>query len=271
MALGHHHRLAVRAESTHPVSARAPWRTSSSVYPLPWPEGEELHELPRQVFVGRLGGIGLSVKPMHHRGVGQHGVGERAEISERQAAQFLVLRRHVRRDPHFLRGGGKVVVPQQRQLLMNGLLDRYHSEKPPSRQLSHLLRQLAIEFFAGDRTSSLPGAPEQGQRRHRRRSCAEVRLRVCAQRSVDVVRPIFGSHGVDLCTGRPEPGPAQNASSCDPPIGLAGHGITVPGFSCVLISLCWGFDVLAVDSGNGVAAVHVIVRAWASRSLAARH
>ena len=106
--------------------------------PVAMPEREELHELPRQVFVGRLGGTGLSVQPMHHRGVGQHGVSERAEIAERQAAQFMVLRRHVRGGCNLLGGGGKVVVPQQRQLLVNRLMDGYHAAQPPVRQLGHL-------------------------------------------------------------------------------------------------------------------------------------
>jgi hypothetical protein len=75
---------------------------------------EQLHELTGEVFVGGLGGIGLPVQPAQHRGVGQHRIGQGAEIAERERAQFLILRGHLRRHPNLLRRGGKVVVPQQR-------------------------------------------------------------------------------------------------------------------------------------------------------------
>ena len=185
MALGHQRWLAA---GPNDPAGQCPGTAAHVVFGIPVavPEREELHELPRQVLVGRLGGVGLSVQPMHHRGVGQHRVGQRTEIAQRQTAQFMVLRRHVRRDPHFLGRGGKVVVPQQRQLLMNRLMDRYHAAQPPMRQLGHLVGQLAIELFANRDAGSLSGAAQSGKRRHGCRPCAGVRLGVCNEGSIDV-------------------------------------------------------------------------------------
>jgi hypothetical protein len=66
------------------------------------PEREQLHELAGQVLIGRLGSVALAVQPPQHRRVGQHRVGQGAEVAEVQCAQLLILRGHVRRDPHLL-------------------------------------------------------------------------------------------------------------------------------------------------------------------------
>ncbi len=51
-----------------------------------------------------------------------------------QRAELLVLRAHVGGDAHLAGRGGEVVVPQQRQLLVDRLLDGHHAVDPPSRQ-----------------------------------------------------------------------------------------------------------------------------------------
>jgi hypothetical protein len=187
-------------------------------------EREQLHEFAGEVLVGGPGGIALAVKPPQHGRVGEHRIGQRSEIAELERAQLLVLGGHVRREVDLSGRGGKVVVPQQRQLLVDGLLNGCHPAQPPARQVRHLIGERTVIAHARCRrgASTRRGAGRT-QRRHRRRRCAGVRVGIAAQRLVEVRRPVSGSDRVDLYTGRPEPRSAQQAGSGDPSRRLSGH------------------------------------------------
>jgi hypothetical protein len=193
-------------------------------------EGEQFHEFAGEVFVGGLCRVGLPVEPTQHRGVGQHGVGEGAEIAQRKRPQFLVLCGHVSGDPDLLRGGGEVVVPQQCQLFVDRLSDGDHAAQPPVRQQILLLGQLLVVLLAGRlgrASGAFAGWARLVEGGHWGGDRARVGIGDGAQHGVDVRCPVPAERRVDLGPGYAKPGAPQRAGRSHPLRRLPSHALTV--------------------------------------------
>ena len=123
-----------------------------------------------------------------------------------ECAELLILRAHVGGDAHLAGRGGEVVVPQQRQLLVERLLDGDHAVDPPARQCGRLFGELAVVLLSR-RLGGLPTGPRRRglQLRHRGGQRAGVGVGICGQRTVEVRRQVLARHRVDLRTVAPKP------------------------------------------------------------------
>ncbi len=99
---------------------------------------EQLHELPGQVLVRRLGRVVVAVQPDQHGRVDDHGLRQWGERAERVPAEGLVLRQHQLRHLDLLGAGGEVPVPEPGQPLDRRLLGRHHPVQPPQAERTEL-------------------------------------------------------------------------------------------------------------------------------------
>ena len=202
----------------------------------PVAECEQLHELPREVLVGLLRAVTGAVEPDQHRGVGQHRDGQRSEVAEFEGAQFLILHPHPCGDRHLLRRRCKVVVPQQRQFLVNRFLNGCHPAHPPRRQFVHLRGQLLTECVQFGRAHAATRRRGRDRQRSWRRECAWIAFRVEGKDRVEVDRPVLARDRVDLRPRGAETGAPKHAGGGMPPRRLSRHRrpTVLPSCCCVL-------------------------------------
>ena len=106
---------------------------------MPDPDGEKLHQFPRPIFVRVLFPALLQIEVDHHRGVARDLFRERGKISERVAAERVVLPPHPVAVLHFLDAGGEVAVPEERHLFDERRGRRHHVVEPPTPQIEDVL------------------------------------------------------------------------------------------------------------------------------------
>ena len=102
-------------------------------------ERVQLHQLAREVLVRRLRVRVREREVEQHRRVGRDLAQQHREGAERMPAQRAVLREHHRR---VLIGGGEVVVPEERELLLERPRRADHAVEPPERVVAPLVERV---------------------------------------------------------------------------------------------------------------------------------
>src|SRR3977135_921339 len=106
---------------------------------------------------GMSGTTGSAPVLITDRGIGQPRGGQRAEVTQFERPQFLILQTHPFSDRYLHCRGREMVVPHQCELFVNRLVDRGHSPPPPCRQVFHLLEQLGLERLLLPRGAGIRG------------------------------------------------------------------------------------------------------------------
>ena len=120
------------------------------------PEREELHQLAGVVLVGvALVGVHQREEGLHRR-VGRHRPQQLGEGAERVAAQLAVLGQHQRR---VLVARGEVVVPEERELLLQRALAADHLVQPPQHVVAPLVDRVQRLAVGARRRAHHPPGP----------------------------------------------------------------------------------------------------------------
>ena len=157
-------------------------------------EREELHQLARVVLVGvALVGVHEREEGLH-RGVGRHRAQQLGERAQRLVAQLDVLGQHQR---GVLVARGEVVVPEERELLLQRALAADHLVQPPQHVVAPLV----------DRVQRLA----VGARRRADHALGAVWARPAAYQPVDRALPRAPGPELDLLRARAEARAPQQA------------------------------------------------------------
>jgi hypothetical protein len=132
-------------------------------------EREQLHQLAREVLVGRARVVVLAVEPHEHRGVARHRDQQVAERAEPAAAEQVDVGVDEREVVHELVGDAEPVVPQQRDPFDQRMGGADHPVQPAEVVvLEHVAGgELGVELGVRGRPGERRRPGRAGERRHR--------------------------------------------------------------------------------------------------------
>ncbi len=212
-------RRAVRIP-VHPESGERPSGLADVALAVPVAEREELHQLACVVLVRRLlVRVGQREEEEHGR-VARHRLQQGRKAAERMAAQLFVLSQHQRR---VLVRGGEVVVPEERELLLERMPGADHPVEPPEHVVAPLVLRAQMVTVQARRAHARGGGGAAVQQPADRARLAPSRPVVgLARGGAEACAPEEALH-VRLGPAAPRAVAASGATACVGGYGLSGH------------------------------------------------